>query len=195
MSSGQRLRVDQRLVVDDVGVVGSAVAGDVEALAEIRLGILVDRRMAHDLPAERQVTDVVLADLERELIRFGAGEESLGDGERVVDQMLRHAVIGDDEKPGVFAGAGNGTRQRRGRARLAGEIRADIEHRNAALSRGLGLGCCETHVMSPVFGSANGRLSHTRRCRDSNSANSPMTMVDRHESRHLPCSESTRSKC
>src|SRR5207247_1655470 len=35
---------------------------------------------------------------------------------------------------GVFAGAGNGTRQRRVRARLAGEIRADIEHWNAALS-------------------------------------------------------------
>src|SRR5262249_23636321 len=83
----------------------------------IRLGVLVDRRMAHDLPAERQVTDVVLADLERELVRFGAREELLGDGEDVVDQLRRHAVIGDDEKPGGFAGAGEGTGRRRARSR------------------------------------------------------------------------------
>src|SRR5262249_23759901 len=155
---GPAVEPDQRFVVDDVGMVGSAVASDVEALAEIRFGVLVDRRMPHDLPAERQVPDVVLADLERELVLFGAGEESLGDGERVVDQMLRHAVMGDDEKPGVFAGSGNGTRQRRGRACLAGEIRADIEHRNAAVSRGLGLGGGETHgsVMSARSRSCSG---------------------------------------
>src|SRR5262245_4696891 len=47
---GPAVQPDQRLVVDDVGVVGGAVAGDVEALAEIRLGVLVDRRTAHDLP-------------------------------------------------------------------------------------------------------------------------------------------------
>src|SRR6059036_802802 len=94
--------------------------------------------MAYDLPAERQVADVVLADLERELVPFGAREELLGDGEGAVDQLRRHAVIGDDEKPGVFAGAGDGMRQRCRRPRLAGEIRADIKHRNAAGS--------ETHV-------------------------------------------------
>ncbi len=102
--------------------------------------------MAHDLPAERQIADVVLADLERELVRFGAREELLGDGEGVVDQMLRHAVIGDDEKPGVFAGAGDGTRQRRRCPGLAGEIRADIKHRDTAVVRRLGLGGSETHV-------------------------------------------------
>ncbi len=134
---GPAVQPDKRLVVDDVGVVGGAIAGDVEALAEIRLGVLVDRRMAHDLPAEGQVADVVLADLERELVPFGAREELLGDGEGAIDQLLRYAMIGDDEKPGVFAGASDGTRQRRCRARLAGEIRADIEHRNAALVRGL----------------------------------------------------------
>src|SRR3989442_5802284 len=97
-------------------MVGGAVAGDVEALAEIRLGVLVDRRMAHDLPAERQVADVVLADLERELFRLGAREKVLGYSEGVVDQMLRHAVIDDDEKPGVFAGASDRTRQPRCRS-------------------------------------------------------------------------------
>src|SRR5215471_10806702 len=100
--------------------------------------------MTHDLPTERQVADVVLADLEREFVLFWAREKLLGDGEGVVDQTRRHAVIGDDEKPGVFASASDRTRQRRSRSRVAGEIRADIEHRNAA--RGLGLGCCETHV-------------------------------------------------
>jgi hypothetical protein len=70
----------------------------------------------------------------------------LGDGEGVVDQMLRHAVIDDDEKPGVFTGAGDGTRQRRRRPRLAGEIRADIKHRDTAVARRLGLSGSETHV-------------------------------------------------
>ena len=70
----------------------------------------------------------------------------LGDGEGDVDQRLRHAVIGDDEKPGVFASARDGARQRCRRPCLAGEIRADIEHRNAARGRGLGLGCGKTHV-------------------------------------------------
>src|SRR5262245_44460971 len=129
-------------------VVGGAIAGDVEALAEVRLGVPVHRRMAHDLPAERQVADVVLADLERELGPFGAREELLGDGEGAVDQMLGHAVIGDDEKPGIFAGAGDGPRQRRRRAGLAGEIRADIEHRNAVRAGELGPGVGETHLVS-----------------------------------------------
>ena len=92
--------------------------------------------LALDLPAERQVADVVLADPERELVPFGAREELLGDGEGVVDQVLRHAVIGDDEKPGVFTGAGDRTRQRRRRSRITGEIRADVEDGNAALARG-----------------------------------------------------------
>ena len=79
------------------------------------------------------VADVVLADLERELVPLGKREELFGHGEGVVDQLLRHAVIGDDEKPGVFTGAGNGTRQQRRRPLFAGEIRADIEHGNAAM--------------------------------------------------------------
>src|ERR1051326_799853 len=145
---GPSVEPDERLFVDDVGVVGGAVAGDVEALAEIRPGVLVDRRMTHDLPAERQVADVVLADLERELVPFGTREEFFGDGEGVVDQPLRHAVLDIDEKAGVPAGAGDGTRQRCRRSRRAGEIRADIEHRNAALS--------EAHVRATLS-----RLAHT----------------------------------
>ena len=101
------------------------------------------------------------ADLERELVPFGAREEFLGDGEGVVDQMLRHAVIGDDEKPGVFAGAGDSTRQRRCRSGLAAEIRADIEHRNAALARRLGLGGSETHVMSPRLSCQRSMVSYS----------------------------------
>src|SRR2546422_3377038 len=54
--------------------------------------------------------------------------------------------MGGAENPGALAGAGGGTRKGRRRARLAGEIRADIEHRNAAMARGLGVGGSETHV-------------------------------------------------
>jgi hypothetical protein len=116
--------------------------------------------MAHDLAAERQVADVVRADLERELVPFGAREEVLGDGEGVVDQVLRHAVIRDDEKPGVVAGARDGPRQRRCRSCLAAEIRAEIEHRNAALARRPGLGGRQTHVMSHTRGLRGSRARH-----------------------------------
>jgi hypothetical protein len=45
--------------------------------------------MAHDdLPAKRQVADVVLADVERELVPFGAREKFFGDSEGVFDQVL-----------------------------------------------------------------------------------------------------------
>ncbi len=91
--------------------------------------------MPHDLAAERQIADVVLADLERQLVGLGPGEELRRDGKGVLDQARRHAVIGDDEKPGVFAGAGDGARQRRRGAGIAGEIRPDVEHRNAAVIR------------------------------------------------------------
>ena len=60
MSGGPAVQSDQRLVVDDVGMVGGAVARDVETLAEIRPGVAVDRRMPHGLPAERQIADIVL---------------------------------------------------------------------------------------------------------------------------------------
>jgi hypothetical protein len=60
-------------------VVGGAVAGNVEALAEIRLGVRVDGRMPHDLAAEREVADVILAELERELVGLRPGEESRRD--------------------------------------------------------------------------------------------------------------------
>ena len=113
-----------------------AVAGDVEALAEIRLGVPVDRRMPHDLAAERQIADVVLADLEGELVGLGPGEELRCGGEGVLGQARRHAVIGDHEKPGVFASAGEGARERCCGAGITGEVRSDVEHRNASVLRG-----------------------------------------------------------
>jgi hypothetical protein len=113
-------------VVDDVRMVRGVVAGDVEALAEIWPGVLVDRRMPHDLVAKRQIADVVLADLERELVGLGPGEELRRDGEGVLDQMGRHAVVGDDEKPGVLPNAGNGARERCCGAGITGEVWPDV---------------------------------------------------------------------
>ena len=112
--------------------------------------------MAHDLRAKRQITDVVFADPEWELVRLGTREELLGGREGVVDLLQWHAVIGHDEESGVLASAGNGTRQRRRRPRLASEIGADIQHGNAALGQGLGNVCtvcgtevcCKTHDIS-----------------------------------------------
>jgi hypothetical protein len=45
-------------------------------------------------------------------------------------------VIGDDKKPGVFAGAGDGPREWRCGADIAGDVWPDVDHRNAALIRG-----------------------------------------------------------
>src|SRR4029077_20675767 len=126
---------DERLVIDDVRMVGCAVAGDVEALAEIRPGVPVDWRMPHDLGAERQITDIVLADLEGELVGLGPGEELRRDGEGVLYQARRHTVLGDHEKSGVLACAGNGARQRRNGVGIAGEVRPDVEHGDAAVLR------------------------------------------------------------
>src|SRR5262245_40270236 len=51
-------------------------------------------------------------------------------------------------KPGVLAGAGDRTRKRRCRPRLAGEVGADVEHRDTTVIRRLDLGGIETHLMS-----------------------------------------------
>ena len=92
--------------------------------------------MPHDLAAERQIADVVLADLEGELVGLGPGEELRCGGEGVLGQARRHAVIGDHEKPGVFASAGEGARERCCGAGITGEVRSDVEHRNASVLRG-----------------------------------------------------------
>ena len=91
--------------------------------------------MPHDLAAKRQIADVILADLERELVGLGPGEELRRDGEGVLDQAGRHTVIGDHQKPGVFAGAGDGPRERRCGAAITGEVRPDVEQRDAAVIR------------------------------------------------------------
>jgi hypothetical protein len=44
-------------------------------------------------------------------------------------------VIGDHEKPGALAGAGDGARERRRGAGIAGEKQPDVEHRNATVIR------------------------------------------------------------
>ena len=72
--------------------------------------------MPHDLAPKRQIADVALADLEAALVGLRLGEESHRDGKGVLGQMGRHAVIGDDKKPGVLASAGDGARERCGSA-------------------------------------------------------------------------------
>jgi len=89
--------------------------------------------MPNGLTAERQVADVVLADLQRELPLLRQGKEVLRLGKDALGQMRRDAMIGDDQKPGVLAGARDGGRERCERARLAGEVGADIENRDAVV--------------------------------------------------------------
>jgi len=91
--------------------------------------------MPHDLAAERQIADVVLADFERELVSFGPSEKLHRDRKGVLDQVRRHTVIGDHEKPDVFAGAGDGACERRCGAGITGKVRPDVEHRDGAAIR------------------------------------------------------------
>ena len=135
MSGGPAVQPDQRLVVDDVGVVGGAVARDVETLAEIRLGVAVDRRMPHGLAAERQIADIVLADFQRELPLGREGEEARRLREGVLDQFRRDPVIGDDEKPGILAGSRHRAGERGAGPALAGQHRPDVEDRYPAVIR------------------------------------------------------------
>ena len=67
--------------------------------------------------------------------RSRPGKELRRDGESIVNKLLRHAVIGNDEKPGVRKGACEGPSKCGCGARFADEIRPDVEHRNAALIR------------------------------------------------------------
>jgi hypothetical protein len=46
-------------------------------------------------------------------------------------------VIGDDEKPGVLAGAGDQARQPRRRRGVAGEVEPEVDGWDAALARSI----------------------------------------------------------
>src|SRR4051794_5849515 len=91
--------------------------------------------MPHGLPAERQIADIVLPDLQRELFLGRQREETRRLRERVLDQFRRDPVIGDDEKPGILTGTRHCAGQRGAGPALAGQNPADIEERYAALIR------------------------------------------------------------
>ena len=91
--------------------------------------------MPHHLAAERQITDVVLTDSERELVGLGPGKELRRSGKGVLDELPRDAVISDHEKAGIFEGARDRARKRPRGADVTGEIGPDVEHRNSSLIR------------------------------------------------------------
>jgi hypothetical protein len=90
--------------------------------------------MPDDLAAERQITNVVLTDSERELVGLRPGEELRRGGKGVLDEVRRNAVISDHEKAGVFEGARDSAREQRRGAGITGEIGPDIKHRDAAVT-------------------------------------------------------------
>ena len=93
-------------------------------------------RCANDLRAVGQIADVQIADFQCRLPFQWPIEKRGRGGERVVDQALVDAVVGDHQKAGVAAGALDRARQRGAGARFAGQIGADIQQRNPA--RGIG---------------------------------------------------------
>src|SRR5256886_8347328 len=84
----------QRRAGEGVGMVGAAVVADEEALVEVRPGRLVNRRVPLHALVHRQVADVVLVDLERELFLQGDRVELARGVEGGVDERLRHRVAG-----------------------------------------------------------------------------------------------------
>ena len=91
--------------------------------------------MPHGLPAERQIADIILPDFQRELLLGREGEEARRLREGVLDQFRRDPVIGDDEKPGILAGARHRAGERGAGPALAGQHGPDIEDRYPALIR------------------------------------------------------------
>jgi len=141
---------------DDTRIVGTEIVEDVKTLAEVRLGIHMHFRCANDLRAVRQIADVQIADLQLEFPLQRQIEKPRGRGKGAVDQALVDAVIGDHQKSGVAAGLLHRPGQSRSSTRLTGEIRTNIQQRNAARrigrsGRGENLAHAQT---SDVFGQA-----------------------------------------
>src|SRR5579862_5591405 len=83
------------------------------------------------LAADREIADRLI---ERLYLHFALERQmvkALGLGEDAIDQRLRHAVIGDEIEADALARRTQCSSGALERARLAGEIGAEIDHRNA----------------------------------------------------------------
>ena len=107
ISCGQRFIPYKRIAGCDFRVVGRKVGDDVEAFAQVGLGVVVDLGCPDDLRAIRQIADVQVTDFQRKLAGLRKIEEIGRGGERAVDQILRDPVIGDDQEPCIGACIGN----------------------------------------------------------------------------------------
>ena len=125
-----------RVAGQDLRIIRRAIAHDVEALVAVGPLVGVHGRCADGLRALRQVADVDVADLERELLLHRQVEETRGGGEGVGHHAVRHAVVGQHQEAGVAAGPRDVARQFLPRAGRAGEVGAEVEHRDAPLGAG-----------------------------------------------------------
>ena len=121
-----------RVARRDPRIVGTQIVNDIKALAEVGLCVHVDFRRANDLRAVWQITDVQVADLQRQLPLHRQVEESGGRREGAVDQGLIDAVIRDHQKPGVSAGLFDRASQVGACSGVAGQVWPDIQQGDAA---------------------------------------------------------------
>jgi len=129
---GPFVQAVQRIAGHDPRIVGAKVVDNVETLAEVRLRVHMHLRRANDLRPVRQITDVQVADPQRQLALRRKIEKRGGGGECAVDQALVDAVVGDHQESRVPAGRFDRARQRGAGTRFTGQIRADVQQRNPA---------------------------------------------------------------
>ena len=103
---------------------------DEEALVKVGPRVLVNRGRALHALVHRQIPDVVLVDLEPHLV-FERHRVELARGlERVVDDVLGHAVTGHVEEADALAGVPDCRRNGGKSVPLVVEGRPEVDHRN-----------------------------------------------------------------
>jgi hypothetical protein len=132
------------------------LALDEERLVEVGLGVLL-----HHRGPERQVADVVLVELERQLALDRQGVERGRHGEQPVDQLLRHAVAADEIEPDVLQGIPQFAGAALERARCAREMLGEVDDGNLGVP-GTVLG--RSHVRSPSSVPRPRPARNQRRC-------------------------------
>ena len=115
---------------DDLWIVRGKVAHQLERLVGIALGVCIlgDDRRFQKAGLRRNVTDLVLVDLERELFVFGQREKCGDRVESAADQILRDAVAGQIVKADLLLGMAHLVSESLQRAGVAVETGGGVEN-------------------------------------------------------------------
>src|SRR6516165_1433274 len=111
-------------------MVRPAIVADKKALVLVWLRRLVDGRGALHRGVDRQIADIVLVQLKRELLLDRQGVKPAGGSKGSADQLVRDAVVQRVKEPDILAGMRNLGRDVLERSWHTGEIGAVIDDRD-----------------------------------------------------------------